>query len=123
MNLLYPKKEKLKGQKLIEKLFSEGHSVTLFPLKLVFIKTEKNNRIGVSVGKNNFKKAVERNKVKRLLREAYRHNKYLLIDNNVEGYAFMILYISKDLPDYKSVNIKMKHLFTKFLNKLSEVSK
>ena len=119
MSLLYPKNEKLKGRKLIEKMFSEGDSVTLFPLKLIFLETKKPNKIGVSVSKKNFKKAVDRNKIKRLLREAYRHNKYLLIDNNVTGYAFMILYISKDLPDYKAISRSVKLIITKFLNKLS----
>lgn len=123
MSLSHPKNEKLKGRKLIEKLFSEGHSITLFPLKLIFLRIENKNKIGVSVSKKVFKTAVERNRIKRLLREAIRHNKYLLIDNNVSGYALMILYISKDLPDYKSVNKVMKQLFTKFLNKLGEVSK
>jgi ribonuclease P protein component len=120
MNLSYPKNEKLKSRKLIEKLFSEGTSITSFPLKLIFLQTGNHNKTGVSVSKKNFRKAVERNKIKRLLREAFRHNKYLLIDNNVEGYAFMILYISKDLPDYKSVNNNMKQLFTKFLNRLGQ---
>ena len=120
MNLSYPKNEKLKSRKLIEKLFSEGSSITSFPLKLIFLQTGNHNKIGVSVSKKNFRKAVERNKIKRLLREAFRHNKYLLIDNNVEGYAFMILYISKDLPDYKSVNNNTKQLFTKFLNRLGQ---
>lgn len=120
MSLSYPKHEKLKSRKLIEKLFLEGNSITIFPLTLIFLQAGNRNKIGVSVSKKNFRKAVERNKIKRLLREAFRHNKYLLIDNNVEGYAFMILYISKDLPDYKSVNNNMKQLFTKFLNSLGQ---
>ena len=43
----------------------------------------------------------------------------MLIDNNVDGYALMILYISKDLPDYDLVNSKTQALFTKFLDKIS----
>lgn len=120
MKLSYPKKEKLKGKKLIEKLFVEGNVITLFPFKLIYIQINTNNKCGVSVSKKNFKKAVNRNKIKRLIREAYRYNKSLLIDNNVEGYAFMILYIGKDLPDYKSLNSRMKLLLTKFMRNLSE---
>lgn len=119
MSVLYPKNEKLKGRKLIEKMFSEGDSVTLFPLKLIFLETKKPNKIGVSVSKKNFKKAVERNRIKRLLREAYRHNKYLLIDKNVMGYAFMILYISKELPGFEEINKKTRQLFLKFTKTLS----
>ena len=119
MNASYPKNEKLKSRKLIEKLFSDGDSVTVFPLKLVYIQTEKHNKIGVSVSKNNFKKAVERNRIKRLLREAYRYNKYLLIDKNVKGYAFMILYISKEMPGFEEINKKTRQLFLKFSKTLS----
>ena len=120
MDLSYSNKEKLKSKKLIEKLFSEGKAVSAFPLRLIYLKEGETNKIGVSVSKRNFKLAVDRNRVKRLLREAYRHNKKMLIDNNVEGYALMILYISKDLPDYDLVNDKTQVLFSKFLDKISE---
>ena len=120
MDLSYSNKEKLKSKKLIEKLFSEGKAVSAFPLRLIYLKEGETNKVGVSVSKRNFKNAVDRNRVKRLLREAYRHNKKMLIDNNVEGYALMILYISKDLPDYDLVNDKTQVLFSKFLDKISE---
>ncbi len=120
MDLSYSNKEKLKSKKLIEKLFTEGNAVTAFPLRLIYLKEGETNKVGVSVSKRSFKLAVDRNRVKRLLREAYRHNKNLLIDNNVEGYALMILYISKDLPDYDLVNSKTQALFSKFLDKTSE---
>jgi ribonuclease P protein component len=42
----------------------------------------------------------------------------MLIDNNISGYALMILYIGKDLPDYKLVSEKTQTLFSKFLNKI-----
>ncbi len=119
MDLSYSNKEKLKSKKLIEKLFTEGKAVSVFPLRLIYLKEGNINKVGVSVSKRNFKKAVDRNRVKRLLREAYRHNKNLLIDNNVEGYALMILYISKDLPDYDLVNSNTRALFSKFLDKIS----
>lgn len=120
MDLSYSNKEKLKSKKLIEKLFSEGNAVTAFPLRLIYLKEGEANKVGVSVSKRSFKKAVDRIRVKRLLREAYRHNKNLLIDNNVEGYALMILYISKDLPNYDLVNSKTQALFSKFLDKTSD---
>jgi ribonuclease P protein component len=123
MDLSFSKKQKLKSQKLIEKLFAEGHSVSVFPLRMIYLQTGKSNQVGVSVSKKNFKNAVDRNRIKRLLREAYRHNKKMLIDNNVSGYAFMILYIGKDLPDYKLLNSKSQVLLTKFLDSLSGFSK
>jgi len=120
MDLSYSNKEKLKSKKLVEKLFNEGKVVSVFPLRLIYLKEGDANKVGVSVSKRNFKLAVDRNRVKRLLREAYRHNKNMLIDNNVEGYTLMILYISKDLPDYDMVNSKTQALFFKFLDKVSD---
>ena len=120
MDLSYSKKEKLKSKKLIEKLFAEGRAVSVFPLRLIYLKEGETNKVAVSVSKRNFKKAVDRNRIKRLLREAYRHNKNMLIDNNVDGYALMILYISKDIPDYNLLNSKTQRLFLKFLDKISD---
>ncbi len=120
MDLSYSNKEKLKSKKLIEKLFMEGKAISAFPLRLIYLKDGVSNKAGMSVSKRNFKNAVDRNRVKRLLREAYIHNKKMLIDNNEDGYALMILYISKDLPDYDLVNSKTKVLFSKFLDKISD---
>ena len=119
MKLSFSNKQKLKSQKLIDEIFEEGKSVTVFPLKMVYLYTGNSNQVGVSVSKRNFKRAVDRNRIKRLMREAYRYNKNMLIDNNVSGYAFMILYLSKDLPDYKLIKGKTQALLTKFLDSLS----
>ena len=56
--------ERLKGKKQIEELFVSGETVGAFPLRLVFLKTEDTNKVGVSVSKKNFKSAVNRNKIK-----------------------------------------------------------
>jgi len=111
----YNKAQKLKSQKAIELLFTEGKSVSAYPLRLVYLKTETNLKAGVSVSKRNFKRAVDRIRIKRLMREAYRLNKNMLLNNNVDNYSFMILYNSKDMPDFNFVDTKMKALFTKFL--------
>ena len=120
MEFSYSKNERLKSKKIIELLFKEGQRVSAFPLTLVYLKSEKSNQIGVSVSKRYFKKAVDRNRVKRLLREAYRHNKKMLIDNNINGYALMILYIGKELPKFRDVNVKTRVLLSKFINMQNE---
>lgn len=120
MDLSYSNKEKLKSKKLIEKLFTEGNVVSAFPLRLIYLRHGQGNKVGVSVSKRNFKKAVDRNRVKRLLRETYRLNKNLLRDNNIDGYALMILYIGSDLPDNNLINKKTQDLFSKFLERISK---
>ncbi|WP_435135646.1 ribonuclease P protein component [Formosa sp. A9] len=118
MKQTYGKAEKLKSKILIEQLFTEGQSVSSYPLRLVFIKTSFNEPVtiktGVSVSKRHFKLAVHRNKIKRLLREAYRLNKNAHFNNLSTQYAFMILYFGKDIPTYKFVERKMNRLFEKF---------
>ncbi len=124
MSASYPKKEKLKSKKLIEQLFAEGQSVSAFPLRLVYLQTTFDDNViaktGVSVSKRNFKTAVDRNRIKRLLREAYRLNKAVYFNNITTQYAFMILYIGKDKPSLTQVESKMKHLFEKFSSKISK---
>lgn len=119
----YSKKEKLKSEKLITKLFSEGQSVVAYPLRLVYLQTTHTDEVklktGVSVSKRNFKKAVDRNRIKRLLRETYRLNNSEYFNNITSSYALMILYISKDGTDFDSVNTKMNTLLKKFVEKIS----
>lgn len=123
MKATYSKIEKLKSKSLIDKLFDEGKTITNFPLRLVYLGTEFDESIvakcGVSVGKRNFKKAVDRNRVKRLMREAYRLNKNVYFNNITTQYAFMILYIGKDKPSFTQVETQMNLLFKKFLNTVS----
>ncbi len=123
MNLKYSKKDKLKSKKLIEKLFSEGKVITLFPLRLVYLKTSFEDgsvvKTGISVSKKLHKKAIDRNKIKRLLREVYRLNKPKYFNNSSTPYAFMILYIGKEKPTFDGVNAKTRLLFQKFLKHTS----
>lgn len=124
MDNTFKKSEKLKSKKLIEQLFLESRSVSAFPLRLVYLKTSfkdgSNIKTGVSVSKRNFKKAVDRNRIKRLLREAYRLNKNLYFNNITTQYAFMILYIGKEKPEFKDLESKMKLVFEKFNEVISK---
>ena len=108
MNNTYPKSEKLKSKTTIDLLFSEGKSVSKYPLRLVYaaIDLEKGEQIkmGVSVSKKYFKKAVDRNYFKRVLRETYRLNKNLLLENSEKKYGFMFFYQTKDRLSYKEIN-------------------
>jgi ribonuclease P protein component len=119
MNFTYPKSEKLKSKITIGLLFTEGKSVSKYPLRLVYrpvtLGEDQKIKMGVSVSKKYFKKAVDRNYFKRVLRETYRLNKHLLIDNLDQPYAFMLFYQTKDRLSYQEINTKTIQLFEKFL--------
>ena len=116
----YPKEEKLKSRNTIDLMFTKGKSVSKYPLRLVYVpspeeESEPGSKMGISVSKKHFKKAVDRNYFKRILREAYRHNKYIILDRLQKPYAFMLMYQSKDRLSFEEVNAKTIQLFEKFL--------
>lgn len=118
----FPRKEKLKSKKVFEELFAEGKSITSYPLKLIYVKSALVQDVaiqtGVTVSKRKFKSAVDRNKIKRLLRESYRQNKHIVF-NNIEGnFAFLILYLGNEMPSYDTISRQMTQMLTLFLKKL-----
>lgn len=116
MRFTYPESEKLKSRKTIDRLFSEGTSVSKFPLRLVYVANEGPEliKIGVSVSKKHFKKAVDRNYFKRCLREAYRLNKQLLMEKLEKPHAFMLLYQTSERLTSAEIQLKAVQLFEKF---------
>lgn len=120
MNFTYPNHQKLKSKTTIDSLFSEGKSVSKYPLRLVYVENTEPNaeviKMGVSVSKKYFKKAVDRNYFKRVLRETYRLNKAILLENNEKKYTFMIFYQTKDRLSYQEIELKTKQLFQKFID-------
>ena len=115
----YPKAEKLKSRNLIGDLFTQGKSVSKYPLRLVYMPLETLEgvplQMGVSVSKKHFKRAHDRNYFKRVLREAYRHNKHLLFDAVDKPYAIMFFYQTKDRLTPQEITEKTIQLFQKFL--------
>lgn len=113
----FGKKEKLKSKKLLTQLFEEGKSISNYPLKLIFIPIQHKSvpiQAGVTVAKRNFKSAVRRNKIKRLLREAYRLNKEGVFNNTNGNFAFLFLYLGNDMPSFEQLDQKMKLVLNKF---------
>lgn len=116
MGYTYPKTDKLKSRKAITQLFSEGQTVTKYPLRLVFITNPEEEpvfKIGVSVSKRYFKKAVDRNYIKRCMREAYRLNQHLLAESRGK-YQMMLLYQSAEKPSSARIEELTLALFEKF---------
>ena len=124
VNFNYPKNEKLKSKITIGLLFSEGKSVSKYPLRLVYhsgaLGDEQQLKVGVSVSKKYFKKAVDRNYFKRLLRESYRLNQHLLKQQLDQPYALMLFYQSKDRLSFEEINTKTIQLFEKFLAQVQD---
>jgi len=116
------KQERLKSKKLIEKLYKEGSSVKAFPLRMVFLQTEHTSKypaqMGVSVAKRNFKKAPDRNRLKRLMRESYRLQKEIVYDNADKPYVFMISYLGIEEKEYHEIYTKMNKLLHLFVSEI-----
>ena len=121
--LTYSREEKLKSKSTIDLLFSKGKSVAKYPLPLVFVEIDDNgpiqNKTGVSVSKKYFKKAVDRNYYKRVLRETYRHNKKILQVDDSKSFAFMLLYQTKDRLPFDQINQLTIELFEKFAHQFN----
>jgi ribonuclease P protein component len=122
MRFTIEKEEKLKSKKLIEKLFAEGNRIKSFPLQLIYLPINHENdfpiKVGFSVPKRIINLAVTRNRVKRLMREVYRKNKYLFSANIKQQYIFMLMYASNKEIKYDDLEIALKKVCTKFLNKI-----
>ena len=118
MNHKFPKTEKLKSNTLIDDLFKKGQSVTVFPMRLYFMPIDDaavtTFKTGVSVPKRNFKLAVDRNRIKRLMREVFRKNKHLVYGKTKQQYALLFVFIGNKTPDYDFVENKLKACLNKF---------
>jgi ribonuclease P protein component len=120
------KNERLKSRKSIEQLFSEGKKIVAAPYRILYLftKTEKDHALlfGIGVSAKNFKKAVDRNRIKRLTREAYRLQKISLQEKikatNIGLHVFFV-YTGKELPEYNEIYQKVGIVLKK-LDKLIE---
>lgn len=122
MKLTFGKNEKLKSKKAIEALFSEGQSYVSHPIRIVYcIKPKEDNdcKIGVSVAKKRFKHAVDRNLLKRRIREAYRLNKAILEHSDVSIDALFI-YTSSKIKDFDVINKSMQEVLQKLNTKINK---
>jgi len=108
----FSKEEKLCSTKSIEHLFAKGDSFIAYPLRVVYFLIDEDDKekqftsVLISVSKKKFKRAVKRNRVKRLIREAYRLNKlsYIeLLQANNKRLEIAFLYLKDELPTYNEI--------------------
>ncbi len=123
----YGREEKLKSRKQIDLLFTKGKSVNQFPVKLIYMEvtgeTDFPVKAGVIAPSRLFKKAVQRNRVKRLLREAYRTEKAPLIEYAVSQnrkLALFILFVDKAIPTYSLVKEKVSLAIPRLIKELEK---
>ncbi len=104
------KSARLSSQKQIQALFTDGKSFNAPPFAIRYLKLTESDyndhQILVSVSKRNFKRAVDRNRIKRQIREAYRLNKHLLADLSTK-YAIAYIYTFKKMIAYKDLENKL----------------
>lgn len=117
------KKERLKSRKLIDELFSTGHSFSNFPFRVIWkenTKAENSLQAAFSASSRSFKKATDRNRIKRLMREAWRLQKQDLktyLDSSNKAVTVFIIYTGNELPLYKQVAEKMEAVIKRLLEK------
>lgn len=112
----FTKEERVTGEKRIEFLFTNGRSFISYPLRVIFVEhasqaSSSNVSVFIGVPKKRLKSAVKRNRVKRLIREAYRLNKYLLeplfaTDNRCLDIAFT--YVKNEVSEYGEMEKAIK---------------
>jgi len=127
-SLTFTKKERLKSQKLLSSLFGGGISFASHPVRFIWREADLPEgsepvQVAFSVPKKNFKKAVDRHRVKRLLSEIWRHHKhkaYEGLSKQSSSLALVILYQGKEELSYAELDERIAFLIRRMLKKNSE---
>ena len=118
----FTKAERIFLQREIDFLFDEGIAFTVYPLRVIYVEKKPFSGVPVSilvsVPKKRFKRAVKRNRVKRLIRETYRLNKNTLwepLHRSGKGLLIAFVYIGNAVCDFSTLETCMKKIITKLV--------
>ena len=127
------RQERLKSHQLVEQLFREGKSLSVFPFRVYYLlqkggapgpkATPASVQCGFGVSSRQFKKATDRNRVKRVTKEAWRLQKQVLaakMNTRPERLVLFLLYTGKELPDFNLVKEKLAVILTKLITVINE---
>jgi ribonuclease P protein component len=117
----FNKTEVLRSKQQIKELFDHGSSFFLYPFKVFFAQTPATSipaKVLISVPKKIFKKAVDRNLIKRRIRESYRCNKNMINDDLPGGTSLSLglIYVGKLILPYEEINNKLKQALLRLIN-------
>ena len=126
MNHKLSKNERLHSKKSIKELFDKGSSFFLYPFKVLYLDRHKDsietNQVLFSVSKKKIKKAVDRNQVKRRIKEGYRLNKHLLSNAEVKK-NIALIYVSSDIPSFKKIEPIIQKILVRLDQQSNEIQK
>lgn len=124
-NFTFKRAERLKSQTIIEQMFKQGQSFSHYPLRLVWTVMEQRQsdfpvQFALTVPKKKFKKAVQRNRIRRLMREAYRLNKHRLyqaLQGAESQMALLVIYTGQEMLTFEEIEKAMQQMLRRFIKK------
>ena len=129
-DLRFPRSEKLKSRKDLTELFEGGRSYTFYPVKVLYKFSvpaiEPTCQAAFTVSKRNFKRSVDRNRIKRLMREAYRLNKelfYQKLKTSGGSCRLTFIFLDRKLPEFSQIQDKIILILQRLIDDYEENTK